>query len=166
MDHGSSMSSDAMWATQIPPHDLKQALQNLLSHLDYTGLCIRGNEACSLTESSLTTESQVMALGTNIESASRWGTDQHADNQLTFSMPRIPLGVHLTLTVHSESISVSSWISTVTGGGLSLSKSDIEAIMELCVSQLITVATLGHTLHYVYNLPYGVIELLIRLSNA
>ncbi len=25
-DHGSSMSSDAMWATQIPPHDLEQAL--------------------------------------------------------------------------------------------------------------------------------------------
>ena len=128
-------SSDTMWATQIPLHELEQALQNLLSHLQYTGLHISGNNVCNLTESPLTTESQVMMLGNSIESTSSWGTGLHVDNQLTLSMPCMPLGVHPALTVHSASMSISSWISTVVENNLSLSESDIEAIIQLCISQ-------------------------------
>src|SRR5260370_10989449 len=103
-------SSDTIWEAQIPSHDLGQALQNLLSHLQYIGLHISGNNVPNLIELPLTTESQAMMLGTSIESTSSHVTGLHVYKQLTLSMPIMTLGDHTALTVHSVTMYISRCI--------------------------------------------------------
>src|SRR5260370_21718619 len=159
--HATPTSSDAMWAAQIPWDDLVHILQSLPPHLEHTGLCISSNKVGALVAPPLMTENPVGVPSTSDGSTSVQGKDQHEHNQLTFGTLPIPLDVHPTPTV---SMSMLSWTSTVTINDLS--ESDIEAIMSLCVSQSITVATLCHTLCYIYNLPAWAMELLVRTSHA